>query len=113
MKIVIDIPEERYKDIQRIAWVQLEYHHFKTAEQIITNGTPLPKGHGALKDADAIRKTISESIEECQKWADEVKGGEMYARVSQSLGTFVECSLRIKNAPTIIEADKEESEVQD
>lgn len=42
MKIVIDIPEDRYKDIQRIASVQLENYHFKTAEQIIANGTQLP-----------------------------------------------------------------------
>lgn len=46
MKIVIDIPEDRYKDIQRIAEVQLERNHFQTAEQIIANGVPLPKGHG-------------------------------------------------------------------
>lgn len=42
MKIVIDISEERYRDIRRIASVQLENYHFKTAEQIIANGTPLP-----------------------------------------------------------------------
>ena len=46
MKIIIDIPEARYKDIQRIASVQLERSRFQTAEQIIASGTPLPKGHG-------------------------------------------------------------------
>ena len=85
MKIVIDIPEERYKDIQRIAWMQLEYHHFKTAEQIITNGTPLPKGHGDLIDRkDLIENGISKGF--CD-WYDE-----------------------IKMADTIIEADKAEGE---
>ena len=54
-----------------------------------------------LIDADALRTSIRESIEECRKWADEIHDGEMYARVSQSIGTFVECSLRIKNAPTV------------
>ena len=104
MQIVIDISEDDYRKVQDgRASVSM-------MRKAIRNGTPLPKGHGSLKDADAIRKTISESIEECKKWADEVEGGEMYARVSQSLGTFVECSLRIKNAPTIIEADKGESE---
>lgn len=43
MKIVIDIPEARYKDIQRIASVQLENFHFKTVEQIIASGVPLQK----------------------------------------------------------------------
>ena len=63
--------------------------------------------HGRLIDADALRASIKESIDECHKWAKEVSEGEMYARVSQSLGTFVECSLRIKAAPTIIPADKD------
>ena len=68
----------------------------------------LPAQHGRLIDADALQQSIKESIDECHKWADEVEGGEMYARVSQSLGTFVECSLRIKAAPTIIEAEVSE-----
>ena len=54
-----------------------------------------------LIDADEIRKSIRESLDECVEWADEVEESEMYARVSQSIGTFVECSLRIKNAPTV------------
>ena len=62
--------------------------------------------HGRLIDADALRQSIKESVDECHKWADEVEGGEMYARVSQSLGTFVECSLRVKAAPTIIPAEE-------
>ena len=43
MNLVIEIDEARFKDIQRIASVQLENYHFKTAEQIIADGTPLPK----------------------------------------------------------------------
>lgn len=69
---------------------------------------PVPE-HGRLIDADALRESIRESIEECHKWADEVdKDTMMYARISQSLGTFVECSLRAKAAPTIIPAEEEE-----
>ena len=67
---------------------------------------PVPP-HGRLIDADALRQSIKESIDECHKWANEVEGGEMYARVSQALGTFVECSLRVKAAPTIIPASEE------
>ena len=66
--------------------------------------------HGRLIDADALLQSIKESIDECHKWAEEVEGGEMYARVSQSLGTFVECSLRVKAAPTIIPADPAKEE---
>ena len=83
---------------------------------IIPSDTPIPgwcplvsiPPHGRLIDADALRQSIKESIDECHKWADEVEGGEMYARVSQSLGTFVECSLRVKAAPTIIPAEEGE-----
>lgn len=67
---------------------------------------PVPD-HGDLIEREPLRASIKESVEECHKWADEVSEGEMYARVSQALGTFVECSLRVKAAPTIIPADKE------
>ena len=66
---------------------------------------PVPP-HGRLIDADALRKDIKESIDECHKWANEIEGGEMYARASQALGTFVECALRVKAAPTIIPAEE-------
>lgn len=54
MQIVINTSEERFRDIQRIAEVQLESNYFKTAEQIIANGKPLPKGHGRLIDEEQI-----------------------------------------------------------
>lgn len=38
MKVVIEIDETRFKDIQRIAEVQIENSHFQTAEQIIAKG---------------------------------------------------------------------------
>ena len=41
MKIVIDVQEERYKEIQRIAEVQLDFNQFQTTEQIIANGMVL------------------------------------------------------------------------
>ena len=65
--------------------------------------------HGRLIDADALRQDLKDSIDECNNWADEVEPNTtMYARISQALGTFVECSLRVKAAPTIIEAEGEE-----
>lgn len=71
---------------------------------LVGKAIPVPD-HGRLIDADALRASIKESIDECHKWANEVTEGVMYARVSQSLGTFVECSLRVKAAPTIIPTD--------
>jgi len=51
MQIVIDIPEEMYAEIideNGIDTMLIPY------EDIIKNGTPLPKGHGRLIDADAL-----------------------------------------------------------
>ena len=45
MQIVIDIPEYLYKAIQ-------SYKNPTKEETAIANGTPLPKGHGRLIDAD-------------------------------------------------------------
>jgi len=53
MKIVIDIEEKRFRDIQRISTVQLK-GRTPTLEQVIAKGTPIPKGHGELKDADVM-----------------------------------------------------------
>jgi hypothetical protein len=90
MQIVIDISEERFRDIQRIAEVQLESNYFKTAEQVIANGTPLPKGHGRLIDGDKLELDT--------EWDDYYDGFTSYSE------------MQIKEAPTIIEADKESEE---
>lgn len=67
MQIVIDIPEEEYMLIKQkmelnVGGVTSE------AEQAIVNGTPLPKGHGRLIDADAfeIRCMFDSNIEDMQ-----------------------------------------------
>ncbi|MBQ1577054.1 MAG: hypothetical protein IIZ83_08850 [Oscillospiraceae bacterium] len=88
----------------RLAWCRERIYMVTRPERCPL--VPVPP-HGALKDADALRQSIKESIDECHAWAEEVNEGEMYARVSQALGTFVECSLRIKAAPTIIPAEEE------
>ena len=80
MQIVIEIDEERYKDILRIADVQLE-KHFKTAEQIIAKGAPLPKGHGRLIDVDVLVDGMEDDYEFCEA---------------------------VNATPTIIEADRSE-----
>ena len=76
MQIVIDIPEEEYERIKAYTGPMV------WAEYLIARGTPLPKGHGRLKDIDKI---INDGISKgfCE-WYDEMK-----------------C------APTIIEADRE------
>lgn len=57
MKIVIDIPDEAYERLKSKRVLD------NIAESIIANGTPLPKGHGRLIDADAYRKEMMNSRE--------------------------------------------------
>lgn len=79
MRIVIDISEDYYKAIKEIPVEQST-----TDMMIIRNGTPLPKGHGRLIDADALK--------------DEWKEG-FHRKMVEAL---------MDDAPTIIEADKGE-----
>ena len=60
MQIVIDIPDEMYD------WYDNGFPDENDAEnlwQIIKNGTPLPKGHGRLIDADDIDNHIVGSVD--------------------------------------------------
>jgi hypothetical protein len=82
MQIVIDIPEYIYEHIKEV------YEHSHTVEatySYIYHGTPLPKGHGRLKDADMIKTAFP--------------AGE-YVRTESVRAT-------IDHEPTLIEADTE------
>ena len=74
MQIVIEIDKARYKDIQRIAEVQLESNHFQTAEQIIAKGVPIerePKTGHWIEDEYEMEVRCSECGEEndeCSKY---------------------------------------------
>lgn len=107
MKIVIEIDDARFKDIRRIAWVQLEKYHFKTVEQIIANGTPLPKGHGRLIDADAFIARLEDASKR-QKYKkllidDCLTVNDVFKAIIESLQNK---GLANGDTPTIIEADK-------
>ena len=53
MKIVIDIPDRKYKWI-----VDNPQTYTDDLYEAIRNGTPLPKGHGRLIDTDELAKAI-------------------------------------------------------
>ena len=100
MKIVIDIDDEDYKRIQDIPDVfnSLTSRTYSA----IKNGTPLPKGHGDLVDIKQLDRQMYhmtfEMDTELQKWDS---------------GCWIRYKLyeNIRDAiPTIIEADKVESE---
>ena len=100
MQIVINIDEKIYKRIlpyKDVPVISNLCNDFPEITHAIANGVPLPKGHGRLIDADkAISKICGSScgchLEECG-----------YDKPCYSV-------TRIQSAPTIIEADKSESE---
>lgn len=55
MQIVIDIPDRIYKINQNR---KLNIMDAEILAKAVKNGTPLPKGHGRLIDADALEKKM-------------------------------------------------------
>ncbi len=73
MKLIIDIAKTEYDNILKVD--SNDYW-----EKIIKNGTPLPKGHGRLIDADVLADGFEDNYEFCEE---------------------------VNATPTVIEADKE------
>lgn len=95
MKIVIDIPEIAYEAFK-------EWHKNKVAtveQSIIANGMPLPKGHGRLIDGDKIANDVNALKDNWNRYGNEYESGR-YESYDYAVDT-------IEDAPTIIEADKE------
>lgn len=90
MKLIIDIDEDVRIAISRMGLLRIPDEMQKKVDKAIQSGTPLPKGHGRLIDADELLK--------------QQDGGEW-----NGVGFSQEYvySKTIKNATTIIEADKE------
>jgi hypothetical protein len=74
MKIVIDIDEKDYKRIKEIpeTFDSLTSRAYK----VIKDGTPLPKGHGRLIDADAIPRHLVRDIDEIDKQPTIIEGSD-------------------------------------
>lgn len=87
IELVVKIPEEKYNQI--INSYQGTTVRPKDYEIAIINGTPLPKGHGRLIDADKIQFENAEF--------------DTYGDYSRAFDA-------IDQADTIIEANKTESE---
>lgn len=94
MQIVIDIPKEMMSYINKNEFNAIsEAAYGSMAIFAIQHGTPLPKGHGRLKDSDAICKDIISALG--------IRDENYLLEAEKAVYK------RIKNAPTIIEADRE------
>lgn len=98
MQIVIDIPEERFNDIQRIAQV-ISYRRLPALEKVIANGTPLPEGHGRIGDLSELETRIGNFIEYYKNLLEETNPTALVYMNHILDG--------IRDTDTIIEADKE------
>lgn len=80
MQIVIDIPNSTFTDLKK-------KQNRTEVDVAVLNGTPLPKGHGRLIDADRLETHF----------------------IGTEQGTDLEVYLEptIINAPTVIEAESE------
>lgn len=83
MHIVIDIPDNDYKSL--VNPYQFNEHLCSRLKEIVRQGTPLPKGHGAIKDVSQIEIPMCED-RPYERWVQ----------------------VAINAAPTIIEADEVE-----
>lgn len=94
MKVVIDIPEELF-NIAKDGMLNDIQSMFICGS--VSQGTPLPKGHGRLVDIGKFEKK--------QKYADPWK---LTRKVGQVVRGWE--NVELSELPTIIEADKTESE---
>ena len=95
MQIVIEMSDDYY-EILKYEGQQPNAHVFA---KLVANGTPLPKGHGRLIDADALKKD-----DEVTEWLslNAVRTGKMLKKFSE---LFIK---KIDATKTIIEADRSE-----
>ena len=110
MKLIIEIPEEAYKQIMEFGF--LENTHGKICYKAIKNGAVLPKGHGRLIDADEFIKAEEEWLcKDCKrrqgmkngKWKFIYEIGDAPCRACFNMDMFE----YIDEAPTVLEADNE------
>ena len=92
MKLIIDIPEWLYADMK-------DYKHPDVLDKAILNGIPLTKGHGRLIDADELRLDVI-AHKYSNSFCDE-------HNIDHSINVGM-LNILIADAPTIIEADKED-----
>jgi len=91
MRLIIDIPDDVYERTQENRYVIYDKMY-----NAIRNGTPLPKGHGRLIDADVLIL----NNEEYRLRLPYSEADEMQNRMIDYINDD------IHRAPTIIEADK-------
>ncbi len=106
MQIVIEMSEETYRTIRDDNYTNVENYCGMLA---IRNGTPLPKNHGRLIDADAFIAMMKDATER-QRYKESLIDDCL--TVDDVIEAIIESlqneGLAEGDAPTIIEAESEE-----
>ena len=97
MKLIIDIPEEKFSIIKNKMYCGI---YDPDLYKAIANGTPLPKGHGRLIDGSKLKVELECGI----RAGNYEEGYERYAHIN----SMDDCVDAVEYADTIIEADKSE-----
>lgn len=103
IEIIIKMPEEMYKWVNDANKI---FNDYGTSDfiNLVKSGTPLPKGHGRLKDEDEIVKAIEDRVEFLRK------NDAVFMRLRKDID-ILGCIPKIRcEVSTIIEADKESEE---
>lgn len=108
-KLIIDIPDAKYNYFMYSE--DFDSDDVYDAIEYICNGTPLPKGHGRLIDADAFIAMMEDASKK-QKYKellidDRLTVDDVFKAIIESL---LNEGLAEGDAPTIIEADREGEE---
>lgn len=103
MQLVINIDDKLYEIIKNPKKLETMYHAGRLCEAV-RNGTPLPKGYGRLGDLDKIQSMARKKAE------DYFPEGRYDYGYRKALFDFAK---DIDDAPTIIEADKEDKAWKD
>ena len=108
MELVINISKGRYEDI--LSGKEFTIYQCDVRD-VLKNGTPLPKGHGRLIDADAFIATMEDASKR-QKYKellidDSLTVDDVFKAIIESLQNK---ELAKGDSPTIIEADRKEQE---
>lgn len=100
IELVIKIPEEKLSIINNKMYCGI---YDPDLYKAIANGTPLPKGHGRLIDKDHMIARLEA--------ASKFYGGENTDAFDERFSYGLkEAAIKVAEEPTLIEADKAESE---
>ena len=103
IELVIKIPEGLKNEFESEQWTALSCMEMKEA---LIHGKPLPKGHGRLKDVDAI---VARFKENKKFYVDSYGGFFQFLPMTYKArcDEIDNCVSDVINAQTIIEADTE------